>query len=351
VWLLFFFLKSLKKRVLMSEKLLSVIIPTYNVEKYIVECVDSLLAQISAPNEIIIVNDSSTDGTLALLRHHYGRMPQVQIITVPNGGAGLARDKGIELAQGDFLFFCDPDDRVAPGLIQELQHVVQQHPQVELFCFNSIAFDHEKPQLSSFKVKHDLAGLQPAQQVLSSLLRNGTYTSAAWNYILKRTVVDNYQLRFEQRVHEDHCFSLGAFLKSHQAWVSEKSYYQQRVRAGSLTNGSKNSDYFLQRYHAFMQAYHDLMTTLEKNNWRNQLQKEYLLHSFRLMIYLSLYNRTPVPHYVINAIRFLGREIKPTGFKEWLLLNQPELFIRLQNYKVKKEMKKNRLIPKSVPVV
>lgn len=335
----------------MSEKRLSIIIPTYNVEKYIVECVDSLLAQISAPNEIIIVNDGSTDGTLALLNQHYASQPQIQIVTVPNGGAGLARDKGIELAQGEFLFFCDPDDRVAPGLVQELQQVAQRHPEVELFCFSSTTFDHEQPQRSASKVKHDLTGLQPAQQVLSSLLRNGTYTSAAWNYILKRTVVDNHQLRFEQRVHEDHCFSLGAFLKSRQAWVSENSYYQQRVRVGSLTNGSKNSDYFLQRYHAFMRAYHDLMTTLEKNTWRDRLQKEYLLHSFRLMIYLSLYNRTPVPHYVINAIRFLGREITATGFKEWLLLNQPELFIRLQNYKVAKEMKKSSLFPKSVPVV
>ncbi|MBP2197134.1 glycosyltransferase family 2 protein [Pantoea cypripedii] len=335
----------------MSEKLLSVIVPTYNVDKYIVECVDSLLLQISAPNEIIIVNDSSTDDTLHLLNQHYANLPQVQIITVPNGGAGLARDKGIELARGEFLFFCDPDDRVAPGLVSELQQVVQTHPQVELFCFNSIIFDHDQPHRTSKKVRHELSGLQSPLQVFSSLLRNGSYTSAAWNYLLKRSVIDKYHLRFQHRVHEDHCFSLGAFLKSHHAWVSNKSYYQQRVRQGSLTHGHKNSDYFLQRYHAFLQAYHDLIITLGKNKWRSQLQKEYLLHSFRLMIYLSLYNRTPVPYYVINAIRFLGREIKPAGLKEWLLLNYPEFFIRMQNYKVIKELKKNRLIPKSVPVV
>lgn len=335
----------------MSEKLLSVIIPTYNVEKYIVECVDSLLQQISAPNEIIIVNDGSTDNTLHLINQHYADLPQVQIITVPNGGAGLARDKGIELAQGEFVFFCDPDDRVAPGLVSELQHVVQMYPQVELFCFNSVVFEHEQPHRVAAKVRHELTGQQPASEVFSSLLRNGSYTSAAWNYLLKRSVIDQHHLRFQHRVHEDHCFSLGAFLKCHHAWVSEKSYYQQRVRPGSLTHGAKNSDYFLQRYQAFMRAYHDLMTTVEKSHRRNQLQKEYLLHSFHLMIYLSLYNRTPVPYYVINAIRYLGREIKPVNLKEWLLLNQPELFIRLKKYKVSQELKKNRLIPKSVPVV
>jgi len=57
------------------------------------------------------------------------------------------------------------------------------------------------------------------------------------------------------------------------------------------------------------------------------------------MIYLSLYNRTPVPEYVLNAIRFMGRNVKTESFKEWLLFKRPELFIALQHYKVKKELK------------
>ncbi len=88
----------------MSDILLSVIIPTYNVEKYIVECVDSLVSQIRTPNEIIIVNDSSTDGTVALIEQHYAHLPQVKVITIPNGGAGNARDKGVEAAKGQFVF-------------------------------------------------------------------------------------------------------------------------------------------------------------------------------------------------------------------------------------------------------
>jgi len=72
----------------MSDTLLSVIIPTYNVEKYIVECVDSLLRQVKSPNEILIVNDGSTDGTLALLEQNYAHLSQVKIITTENGGAG-----------------------------------------------------------------------------------------------------------------------------------------------------------------------------------------------------------------------------------------------------------------------
>lgn len=88
----------------MSDILLSVIIPTYNVEKYIVECVDSLLRQVKAPNEIIIVNDGSTDGTLALIEQNYAHLSQVKVITIENGGLGNARDTGIALARSVSLF-------------------------------------------------------------------------------------------------------------------------------------------------------------------------------------------------------------------------------------------------------
>ncbi|MEZ3498116.1 glycosyltransferase family 2 protein [Pantoea sp. KPR_PJ] len=324
----------------MVKTLLSVIIPTYNVEKYIVECVDSLLRQITATDEIIIVNDSSTDGTLALLQQTYGHRPEVRIITTPNGGAGQARDTGIEAARGEFLFFCDPDDIVPDGFIAELQQVTAAHPDVDLFCFSSHMFEDGQPAVTRPKVRHDRFGLQSPHQVLARLLQNGSYTSAAWNYAVKKSVIAQHKLRFIDRVHEDHKFTLSVFIYARQAWVSQHSYYSQRVRSGSLTNSHKGESYFQQRYNAFMQTYGILKQGLDNSPVKSQLEKAYLLHSFRLMIYLSLYNGTAVPEYVINAIRFLGGQHKPVNAKEWLLINRPRLFIQLQKYKVAKELKK-----------
>lgn len=322
----------------MSAKLLSVIIPAYNVEKYIVECVDSLLNQISAPNEIIIINDGSTDGTLHLAEQHYGHLPQVKIVTILNGGLGNARDTGIALAEGEFLFFCDPDDIVVEGFFNELQAVLKKHPQVDMFCFNSCTFVDGNNQRTHPKVQHESFGLQMPQQVFLSLLRNGKYTSAVWNYALKKSIIEQHQLRFVKRLHEDHHFSLAAYVKCQQAWVSKQVYYKQRIRNGSLTNSQKGEDFFYQRYDAFLHALHVLLTSVEKGPWRDELKKYYLLHSFRLNIYLSLYNRTPVPEYILDAIRVLGRDVKINNYKEWILLKMPALFIRLQNIKVLKEM-------------
>ena len=323
----------------MAKMLLSVIIPTYNVEKYIVECVDSLLRQAAGLCEIIVVNDGSTDGTLALVEQTYGHQPQVRVITTPNGGAGRARDTGIEAAQGEFLFFCDPDDIVPEGFVAELQQVTGAHPDVDLFCFSSQMFEEGRSGVTRPKVRHEQFGLHAPHQVLSRLLQNGSYTSAAWNYAVKRAVVMQHQLRFVDRVHEDHKFTLSVFIHAQRAWVSQQVYYHQRVRSGSLTNSQKNDDYFLQRYNAFMQAYGTLKNGLTRSPIKTQLEKAYLLHSFRLMIYLSLYNGTPVPEYVINAIRFMGGQHKPDNIKEWLLIHRPRLFIQLQKYKVARELK------------
>jgi len=323
----------------MSNILLSVIIPTYNVETYIVECVDALLKQINTSNEIIIVNDGSTDGTLALVNQHYGHLPQVKIITTVNGGAGQARDTGIEAAQGEFLFFCDPDDIVADGFVHELQQVFLAHPETELFCFNSQMFEEGQRHNTRSKVQHNMVGKQASQQVFSSLLCNGTYTSAAWSYAVKRNLVEQHRMRFRDRVHEDHQFTLAAYVCSQHAWVSKEIYYHQRVRHGSLTNSIKSDDYFLQRYNAFMRAYSTLKVALGRSPLRKKLEKEYLMHSFRLMIYLSLYNGTAVPEYVVNAIRFLGSQHEPANIKEWLLIHRPHMFIRLQNIKVNKALR------------
>ncbi len=323
----------------MSDILLSVIIPTYNVEKYIVECVDSLLRQVKAPNEIIIVNDGSTDGTLALIEQNYAHLSQVKGITIENGGLGNARDTGIALAQGQFLFFCDPDDVVVDGLVTELAMVAEKHPETDLFCFNSCVYEDGHIDVTSPKVRHDHFGQQKPQEVFLRLLRNGRYTSAVWNYVLRKSVIEQHKLRFVRRVHEDHNFTLSVFMKCQHAWVSRQVYYKQRIRSGSLTNSTKGNEFFYQRYDAFMHAYNTLVSSLPKSDWRSALEKAYLLQSFRLMIYLSLYNGTPVPEYVINAIRFMGRNVKTENIKEWLLFNRPELFIALQHYKVKKELR------------
>lgn len=322
----------------MAQKLLSVIIPAYNVANYIIECVDSLLAQIPAPNELIIINDGSTDDTLARIEKRYALEEQVRIVTIPNGGLGHARDYGIALAQGQYIFCCDPDDVVCEGFYQELNETIARHPEVELFCFNSLMFEDSDPARIYPKVQHRQFGLLPAQEIFRGLLLSGAYTSATWNYVLKKEIIDRFNLKYITRLHEDHSFTLEAFMRCRTAWVSQNLYYRQRIRSGSLTNSGKSDSFFRQRYDAFVCSYEKLVRLTDGLNEKAELRRLYLIHSFRLMIHLSLASGQHVPDYVMNAILYFGKNLKPQSVVNWLLLRQPELYSNL--IRIKRSLRK-----------
>lgn len=88
----------------------SVIIPVYNVEKYLRECLDSVINQTLSDIEIICINDGSTDNSLGILKEYAEKDSRIKIITQENQGQGVARNNAIEAAQGEYLVFVDPDD-------------------------------------------------------------------------------------------------------------------------------------------------------------------------------------------------------------------------------------------------
>ena len=98
----------------------SVILPFYNVEKYIAECLDSILDQDFRAFEVIAVDDGSPDGTRAIVEEYAARDPRLRIVTRANGGLGAARNTGVQHARGRYLTFVDSDDRLPPGALRAL---------------------------------------------------------------------------------------------------------------------------------------------------------------------------------------------------------------------------------------
>ncbi|WLS80759.1 glycosyltransferase [Erwinia pyri] len=323
---------------------LSVIIPAYNVENYIVECIDSLLAQIPDPNELIIVNDGSSDNTLSLVERNYRNIPNVTIYTIPNGGLGHARDYGIARAKGDFIFCCDPDDILGEGFFNELSRVSLQNPEVELFCFNSVMFDDDAEARTQPKLTHQRFGLMPARRVFTSLLETESYTSATWNYALRRDVIERHGMKYSRRLHEDHIFTVEAFLRSGQAFVSKNIYYKQRIRSGSLTNSVRDDRFYRQRYDAFLCSYNMLLMLLDKQPERDYLKRLYAIHSFKLMIYLCAWDNAAPPPYIVDAVKYLGRDIKPGSLINFILLNQPPLYSSLIRMKLSRRFAKEKRV-------
>jgi len=236
---------------------ISVVIPTYNVEPYIKETLKSLLNQKKSPFEIVIINDGSTDGTLELLNNHFGHRSELKIHTQANQGVGAARTKGLELATGDYIFFCDPDDVVADNLFETFCSQIAANPDLELFYFSKRSFI-ESPHGREFLRRNTAATRNGAfdhgRELLQDLILSQKYNASTWQYIFKKTVADRFEARFEGRAHEDHLFSMNIYLHSKKTYATPQDCYFQRVRIGSLTQSKKDESYVLESYDAYQQT-------------------------------------------------------------------------------------------------
>lgn len=110
-----------------NDELVSVIVPVYNVDGYLRECVDSILAQSHSNIEVILIDDGSTDSSPALCDHYAAADCRVSVIHQANGGQSRARNAGLDIAAGEWIMFVDSDDVVAPFCVESLLRAAQSH--------------------------------------------------------------------------------------------------------------------------------------------------------------------------------------------------------------------------------
>jgi glycosyltransferase involved in cell wall biosynthesis len=110
----------------------SVVVPIYNKEQYLRRAVDSVLAQSFTDFELVLVDDGSTDGSLAVARSYTD--PRIRVVCQANGGEGAARNRGIDQARGPMLAFLDGDDAWDPSFLHEMVALARDHPQAGLYC-------------------------------------------------------------------------------------------------------------------------------------------------------------------------------------------------------------------------
>ena len=189
---------------------LSIIIPIYNVEKYLRKCVDSLLAQDYSDYEIILVDDGSTDGSSELCDELASKSPisnlQSPIIRVlhqANAGLSAARNSGIKAANGDYLMFVDSDDYIEPNVLGRLME------QVEREQLDVLRFDYQNVRLAADNVLYEVfePNKQPHRVDRRNMVVDGEtylnkrlgYACYAWQFIIRKDVVDAFTegLHFE----------------------------------------------------------------------------------------------------------------------------------------------------------
>ena len=176
----------------------SFILPIYNVEKYLSECVESILAQTYSDFEILLVDDGSPDNCPALCDEWAKKDSRIKALHKPNGGLSDARNYGLEHAQGDYVIFVDSDDFwVNKDCLQRLMNVVDAHPECDFIGFNCSYYYSDTKTYNKW-VAYDESLSKPTDKdnVLRSLVASGTFPMSACLKVLKRKALLEINLNF-----------------------------------------------------------------------------------------------------------------------------------------------------------
>lgn len=226
----------------MSEPLISVIVPVYNVEKYISACVDSILAQTYTKLEILLVDDGSTDSSGALCDEYARRDVRVRVIHQENGGLSNARNTGMQTAQGTYFAFVDSDDFIAGDYIAYLYEMIEKHhaqiavcgyqkvyPGDEYSCYRGRTGNHNS--VDSEKVYRTEEGLQ-------QLLYQRGIISSAWGRLFDASLfmyTDVMQFPVG-KLHEDVAVMYRLFGAADTIVCGDEAKYYYLQRADSIVN-------------------------------------------------------------------------------------------------------------------
>lgn len=184
---------------------LSVVVPAYNVENYIRECVDSILRQSFADFEVILVDDGATDTTGQICEEYAGRDERVRVIHKKNGGLVSARKAGVRVARGIYTAYVDGDDWIAPDMFRELCECAQREKTdiviADFFC----AFSDRKVPLTQNMAAGRYSREEMQQAVYPHMLCNGEYFSfgfqpCVWGKLFKRELLLKNQLAVDERI-------------------------------------------------------------------------------------------------------------------------------------------------------
>jgi len=228
-----------------AEPKVSIIIPVYNVERYLQECLDSVYAQTLQEIEIICVNDGSTDSSAKILEQNAARDARIKVLTKKNGGLSSARNAGLSVARGEYLSFLDSDDCLVPQAL-ELCCNKAETDALDMVLFGAEAFfDTEEAErnYAHYKGYYIRKGsyLTPAsgKALFEQLFSNSDYRESACLYMLSRSYVEQLNFRFiEGIIHEDDVFTLKALILAQRVAVLPEAFHQRRVRENSIVTAT-----------------------------------------------------------------------------------------------------------------
>lgn len=279
----------------------SIIVPVYNVEKYLNRCMESLLNQTLKDIEIVLVDDGSPDNCPQMCDEYAKRDNRVKVVHKENAGLGYARNSGLEIATGEYVAFVDSDDYVEPDMYERLYEASQHYNVQMVLC----GFDRDN---NGCRTKGLVANMPSSPTVIDARadyipnligqMPNEYYSMyygyAVWNILFSADVINKHHIRFKsERIYlsEDILFQI-----EYAARVKDVLLYPAELYSYCLNPGTLTTKYDRTRYDKAVKLYNKLRQEI------NELEltiDNYELRVQRMLLAKTLYS-------VCDAIKALG---------------------------------------------
>lgn len=213
--------------------LISVIVPAYNVEKYIKTCLDSIIAQTYFNFEVIVINDGSTDQTEKIL-NEYESNSKIRIFSQENGGLSAARNRGIKLANGELVCFIDSDDSVKSDYLEKLVAPFFEDSAVDItVCGYQEKF--EKNVINHILKTQKITGHKATEDLL---IKQQDFNVLAWNKLYRKSLFTEYKIEYPVgQIHEDNLTTYKLFSHAQKVvYISDVLYIYQRTHSEITKN-------------------------------------------------------------------------------------------------------------------
>lgn len=229
-----------KQSRLRQTPLVSVIVPVYNVEPYLKECLDSIRQQTLDAIEIICINDGSSDRSLTILLECAENDQRISVYSQQNSGQSAARNAGVQQASGEYLYFMDSDDILETNALSVMYERAKADDLEVVYCDGSSFSQSEgceeslKTYTDYYARRHDYPGLFTGAALMQAMLSHEEYRVSPCLQMIKRSHFLKQDLWFCQGiVHEDNCFNYCCMLSAKRTGYVGQSLFNRRIRPDS----------------------------------------------------------------------------------------------------------------------
>lgn len=218
------------------ERLVSIIVPVYNVESYVKECLDSLINQTYQNLDIIIIDNDSHDLSGTICREYAEIDKRIHYTVQQNKGVSLARNTGLKLAKGDYVCFCDADDTYELNYVENMVQIKEKTKADLVICGYSKAIGDLKKVESKIKVSQFVN----QEFLVEHIFLNNNIGGYVWNKIFDTKLLDGVYFDESYQICEDMDFVFHYLCNCKKIYVTTQSLYNYRMRNGSAVNDIDN---------------------------------------------------------------------------------------------------------------